>query len=116
MPSRPRASDLRAARQAKTQTAEFYSMRSALEPLKVALNQARERELKNGLEWLYYVVINSIFKLPVFNSIIHICRNYYKRDCIEFVVFSWFNKDGKIIQEGTYGDFSKQFAEEGIQF
>ena len=35
---------------------------------------------------------------------------------IEFVVFSWFNKDGKITQEGTYGDFSKQFAEEGIQF
>lgn len=35
---------------------------------------------------------------------------------IEFVVFSWFNKDGKITQEGTYGDFSKQFQEEGVEF
>ena len=35
---------------------------------------------------------------------------------ITFVVFDWFNKDGKIIKEGTFGDFSKQFQEEGIQF
>jgi hypothetical protein len=35
---------------------------------------------------------------------------------ITFVVFDWFNKDGKIVQEGTFGDFSKQFAEEGIVF
>ena len=39
-----------------------------------------------------------------------------KKLVIEFVVFSWFNKDGKIIKEATYGDFSKQFKEEGIKF
>jgi hypothetical protein len=33
---------------------------------------------------------------------------------ITFAVFDWFNKDGKIIQEYTFGDFSKQFAEEGV--
>ena len=35
---------------------------------------------------------------------------------ITFVVFDWFNKDGKITKEGTFGDFSKQFAEEGVVF
>ncbi|MEN9382541.1 MAG: hypothetical protein RI940_1424 [Bacteroidota bacterium] len=35
---------------------------------------------------------------------------------ITFVVFDWFNTDGKIIKEGTFGDFSKQFEEEGIVF
>lgn len=35
---------------------------------------------------------------------------------IPFVVFDWFNKDGKITKEATMGDFSKQFQEEGITF
>ena len=35
---------------------------------------------------------------------------------ITFAVFDWFNEDGKIFREGTFGDFSKQFAEEGVTF
>jgi hypothetical protein len=34
---------------------------------------------------------------------------------IYFVNFDWFNKDGKIYRETILGDFSKQFAEEGMQ-
>jgi hypothetical protein len=30
-------------------------------------------------------------------------------------MFDWFNADGKIVYEGTFGDFSKVNAEEGIQ-
>ncbi len=32
-----------------------------------------------------------------------------------FVEFDWFNAAGKIYRETTLGDFSKQFAEEGVQ-
>jgi hypothetical protein len=39
-----------------------------------------------------------------------------KKLTITFAVFDWFNKDGKIFREGTFGDFSKQFKEEGIKF
>jgi hypothetical protein len=39
-----------------------------------------------------------------------------KKLVVEFVIFSWFNKDGKIIKEATYGDFSKVFKEEGVSF
>ena len=34
---------------------------------------------------------------------------------IYYVVFDWFNAAGKIYRETTLGDFSKQFAEEGVQ-
>ena len=39
-----------------------------------------------------------------------------KQFIVEFVIFSWFNKDGKIVKEATYGDFSKVFKEEGLNF
>jgi hypothetical protein len=33
---------------------------------------------------------------------------------ISFVNFDWFNNEGKIVREIILGDFSKQFAEEGM--
>ena len=37
-----------------------------------------------------------------------------KQLTIYFVEFDWFNNAGKIFRETTLGDFSKQFAEEGV--
>jgi ketosteroid isomerase-like protein len=37
-----------------------------------------------------------------------------KKLVITYVIFDWFNIDGKIVKEGIFGDFSKQFKEEGI--